>query len=112
VTVTITTRNTLAAIAAVFISSFSNGTLYAGPLSFGVVGSPIDLSANVKESLLPGTTIFQDSRPLFGTLPDPVQSAELLHLSTKGVNGSGRSTIISSAFASSLANRTATAGLA
>ena len=55
---------------------------------FGVVGSPIDLSANVSEAILPGGTVFQDSNPLFGTEPDPKQSAELLHISPVGVNPS------------------------
>src|SRR6185437_5743442 len=95
-------RNTLAALVAALISVFSSGTLDAGTLQFGVVASPIDLSANVSESILPGGKVFQDSQPLFGTAPDPKQSAQLLHLSDTGVNASGRSTNISSAFASSL----------
>jgi hypothetical protein len=55
----------------------------------------------VQEAILPGGTVFQDSRPLFDTAPDLKQSAELLHVSAKGVNTSGRSTV-SGAFASSL----------
>lgn len=82
----------------------------AGPLQFGVVGSPIDLSANVSEAILPGGTIFQDSAPLFGTSPDPKQSAELLHLSSAGVNPSSRSTV-SGAFASSLAESDGNGGV-
>jgi hypothetical protein len=75
------------------------------------VGSPIDLSANVSEAILPGGTVFQDSKPLFGTTPDPRQSAELLHLSEKGVNASERSTDISGAFASSLAESNGNGGV-
>src|SRR5215469_4244716 len=104
-------RSALAAVTAGLISLFSGGTLYAGPLQFGVVGSPIDLSANVQEAILPGSTVFQDSKPLFGTEPDPKQSAELLHLSDKGVNASGRSTSISNAFASSLAESNGSGGV-
>jgi len=107
----ITNCNTLAVVAAALISVFCSGALIASPLLFGVVGSPIDLSANVKESILPGGTVFQDSKPLFGTSPDPKQSTELLHRSEKGVNASGRSTNISDAFASSLAESDGNGGV-
>ena len=80
-------RNALAALMAALISVFSSGTLYAG-----TVAPTVDLSANVIESILPGGTVFHDSKPLFGTTIDPLQSAELLHLSDTGVNASGRST--------------------
>src|SRR5262249_15685646 len=83
-------RSALGVLAA---SMFAGAAVaHAGPIQFGVVGSAIDLSANVSEAILPGGTVFQDSRPLLGTEPDPNQSAELLHLSDKGLNGSGRST--------------------
>ena len=104
-------HNALAAFAATLVSIFSGESLYADTLQFGVVGSPIDLSANVSESILPGGSVFQDSKPLFGTAPDPKQSAELLHLSEKGVNASGRSTNISGAFASSLAESNGNGGV-
>ena len=77
---------------------------------FGVVGSPIDLSANVSEAILPGGTVFQDSKPLFGTEPDPKQSAELLHISSVGFNPSARSSV-SGAFASSLAESDGNGGV-
>ncbi|HWB86353.1 MAG TPA: PEP-CTERM sorting domain-containing protein [Bryobacteraceae bacterium] len=109
--VVLTNRNALAVVTAAVIAVFSSGTLHAGPLMFGVVGSPIDLSANVSESILPGDPIFQDSMPIFGTEPDPKQSAELLHISGTGVNGSGRSTNISDAFASSLAESDGNGGV-
>ncbi|HEV8414898.1 MAG TPA: hypothetical protein VGQ49_14990 [Bryobacteraceae bacterium] len=99
-------RHVLAALIAAPISVFSHGTLYADSL----VGT-VDLSANVRESLLPGGTVFHDAKPLFDTTPDPKQSAELLHLSATGVNGSGRSTNISSAFASSLAESDGNGGV-
>jgi hypothetical protein len=60
----------------------ANASAYADT-DFGVVGSPIDLSANVSEAILPGGTVFQNSSPLFGTEPDPKQSAELLHISSE-----------------------------
>jgi len=89
----------------------SAGYLNAGTLQFGVVGSAIDLSANVSEAIVPGSTIFQESQPLFGTAPDPKHSAELLHISSVGVNASGRSTNISGAFASSLAESDGNGGV-
>jgi hypothetical protein len=104
-------RKALAHLAASFLFLFSSGTLYSAPLLFGVVGSPIDLSANVSEAILPGATVFQDSKPVFGAEPDPKQSAELLHLSEVGVNASGRSTGISDAFASSLAESDGNGGV-
>jgi hypothetical protein len=89
----------------------SSRALYADNLQFGVVGSPIDLSANVTETILPGgVKVFQDSKPLFGTGPDPKQSAELLHHSNTGVNPSPRSKI-SDAFASSLAESNGNGGV-
>ena len=60
---------------------------------------------------MPGGTVFHDSKPLFGTTIDPLQSAELLHLSDTGVNASGRSTNISGAFASSLAESDGNGGV-
>jgi hypothetical protein len=104
-------RNARTALIAALISVSSNGTLCADTLQFGVVGSPIDLSANVSEAILPGGTVFQDAKPLFGTTPDPKQSAELLHLSEKGVNASRRSTNILGAFASSLAESNGNGGV-
>jgi len=89
---------------------FSVGILTASTLQFGVVGSAIDLSANVSEAILPGGTIFQQSDPLFGTAPDPKQSAELLHNSSTGVNPSERSTV-RGAFASSLAESDGNGGV-
>jgi hypothetical protein len=63
--------------------------------AFGVIGSPIDLSANVSEAILPGGKVFR-------TEPVPKQSGELLHISPVGVNPSDHSKL-SGAFASSLA---------
>ncbi|HEY7387665.1 MAG TPA: hypothetical protein VH640_04105 [Bryobacteraceae bacterium] len=102
--------NAFAAFAAVSLSLFAGGPGYADTLQFGVIGSPIDLSANVSESILPGGMIFQESKPLFGTAPDPKQSAELLHLSSTGVNPSTRSKV-SGAFASSLAESNGNGGV-
>jgi hypothetical protein len=99
----------LITLTATLVSVFSLRTSYAD--QFGVVGSPIDLSANVSEAILPHATIFQDSKPVFGAAPDPKQSAELLHLSDTGVNGSGRSTGINGAFSSSLAESNGNGGV-
>jgi hypothetical protein len=106
-------RNGLAALTAVLISAPSSGVLYASSLQFGVVGSPIDMSANVSEAILPGANgnVFQKSMPLFGTEPGPKQSTQLLHLSSVGVNASRRSTNISDAFASSLAESDGNGGV-
>jgi hypothetical protein len=93
-------RNGLAVLTGVLISAFSRGTMHAS--TFGVFGFPVDLSANTKETLLPGgTVVFQHSSPLFDTVEG--ESVEILDPSSVGVNASGRSTNISSAFASSLA---------
>jgi hypothetical protein len=74
---------------------------HASTLPFGVFGFPLDISASAKETLLPsGTIVFQDSQPLFDAVQG--ESVELLDKSTTGVNGSGRSTNIHEAFASSL----------
>jgi hypothetical protein len=100
-----------AAFIVAVISAFSPESLYADDLQFGVVGSPIDISANVTESIQPGNNkVFQDSRPVFGTQRDPKQSAELLHLSSTGVNPSDHSKI-SGAFASSLAESNGNGGV-
>ena len=74
-------RYALAAATAALISAFTGTTLRADTtLSFGVVGSPIDLSSNVSEAILPGANgnVFQNSNPLFGTEPNPNQTSELL----------------------------------
>jgi hypothetical protein len=94
-------RKVLAALIAVF----SSASLYAGTIL------TVDLSANVIESILPGGTVFHDSKPLFGTSIDPVQSTELLHISDTGVNASGRSLNIPGAFASSLASSDGNGGV-
>src|SRR5215469_6438785 len=102
-------RNAFAALAAFLLSVVSLRTSYAD--NFGVVGSLIDLSANVSESILPGDKLFEQSNPVFGTAPDPKQSAELLHISDTGVNASGRSKNINGAFASSLAESNGNGGV-
>ena len=99
-------RKTLAPLFATYISLSLGGALHADTVSI-----PVDISANVSESNLPGGTVFHDSKPLFGTTADPVQSAELLHLSDKGVNASGRSTNIGGAFSSSLAESNGNGGV-
>jgi len=99
-------RNAVAVLIAALSSVFCSGTLYAD----GVL-TPVDISANVIESTVPGGTVFHDSKPLVGVTADPLQSAELLHVSNTGVNASGRSTNISGAFASSLAESDGNGGV-
>src|SRR5215467_6884291 len=65
-------RKAVAGLFAAFIPGFSSGTLYAD-----TVLTPVDLSANVIESVLSGT-VFHDSKPLFGATIDPLQTTELL----------------------------------
>jgi hypothetical protein len=97
-------RYALAAAAAALFSAITSTTLCASTLAFGVIGSPIDLSSNVSEAILPGANgnVFQNSLPLFGTDRDPKQSSELLHVSPVGFNPSSHSKV-PGAFASSLA---------
>lgn len=104
-------RKAFTFLMAALTSVFSGGPVYADTLGFGVDGHPIDLSANVRDSILPGGTVAQDSKPLFGTTSEPNQSAELLYLSPTGVNASGRSTNISAAFASALAESNGNGGV-
>ncbi len=101
-------HNGLAGVMAVLISAISSGAAHAS--TFGVFGFEVDMSANVKESLLPsGAVLFQNSLPLLNTVEG--ESAELLHFSSTGVNASGRSTNISGAFASSLAEANGNGGV-
>jgi hypothetical protein len=76
-----------------------------------IVGAPIDLSAFVHEGLLPGGTIFEDTHSVTGAFTTPKQSAEYLYLASKGQNLSGRSTNITGAFASSLAESDGNGGV-
>src|SRR5262249_8427322 len=76
-----------------------------------IVGAPIDLSAFVHEALLPGGTIFEDTHSVTGALSTPKQTAEYLYPASKGDNLSGRSTNITSAFASSLAESDGNGGV-
>src|SRR5262249_31923167 len=80
-------------------------------LGGGLVGAPIDLSAFVHEGLLPGGTIFEDAHSVTGALTTPKQSAEYLYLASKGENLSGRSTNITGAFASALAESDGNGGV-
>ena len=57
----------IATLFAISISVFFGVSLYAD-----TVAIPVDLSANVIESVLPGGTVFHDSKPLLGTTVEPV----------------------------------------
>src|SRR5262249_42855022 len=105
-------RYALAVATAALITAITTTTLYASTLAFGVIGSPIDLSSNVSEAILPGANgnVFQNSLPIFGTEPNPKQSSELLHVSSVGVNPSSHSNV-SGAFASSLAESDGNGGV-
>lgn len=72
---------------------------HADPLA--VTGLPIDLNVNVQERSNPGGTVYTNTQPVTGAFTDPKQSAELLY-TTRGSNFSGRSTTITSSFASAL----------
>src|SRR5262252_9488697 len=74
-----------------------------GVLAGEIVGAPIDLSAFVQEAVIPGATIFEDTHSVTGAFTTPTQSVENFHTASKGENLSGRSTNITGAFASSLA---------
>jgi len=77
-----------------------------------IVGSPIDLTASVHEAIQPGnTTVFDDAHSVLGATTDPKESAEYLYIPSKGENLSGRSTNITSAFASSLAESDGNGGV-
>jgi PEP-CTERM motif-containing protein len=76
-----------------------------------IVGSPIDLTASVHEAFIPGGTVFDDANTVTGALTDPKQSAEYLYFPSKGENLSGRSTNITGAFASSLAESDGNGGV-
>jgi hypothetical protein len=76
-----------------------------------IVGAPIDLSAHVREALLPGATLFDDTQTVTSALTIPKQSATNFHLADKGENLSGRSTQITGAFASSLAESDGNGGV-
>jgi hypothetical protein len=71
---------------------------------------PTNLSARVTESLN-NTALFDQSRTVNGTEPDPLQRTELLHLSILGGNGSGRSTQITQAFGSASAQSDKSGGV-
>ena len=67
----------------------------------GVTLGPLTASAAVHEALLPSPTIFDDEHTFFQ--PGPTDRAEYLYLASQGQNASGRSTNITGAFASALA---------
>jgi hypothetical protein len=94
-------------VANLLASALAAGQAMAGE----IVGAPIDLSAFVHEGLQPGATIFEDTHSVVGAFTTPKQSAEDLHLASKGENLSGRSTNIDSAFASSLAESDGNGGV-
>src|SRR5262249_42989145 len=77
-----------------------------------IVGSPIDLTASVHEAIQPGNnTIFDDTHSVLGATTDPKQSVDYLYFPSKGENLSGRSTNITGAFASSLAESDGNGGV-
>ena len=94
------------------------GALLAAALLWGqgahageIVGAPIDLSAFVQEAVIPGATIFEDTHSVTGAFTTPTQSVENFHTASKGENLSGRSTNITGAFASSLAESNGNGGV-
>lgn len=95
-------------VASLFVA-FSGGAL-ADPPS-GVVGSALDLIAQVRDVHNPGGTVFSDNHSVVGATPDPKQSAEYLYLAPLGSNFSGHSTNIDPAFASALAESDGNGGV-
>ena len=75
----------------------------------GITLGPLTASAAVHEALLPGPTIFDDEHTFFE--PGPADRAEYLYLASQGLNASGRSTSITSAFASASAQGNYTGGV-
>src|SRR5262249_24668076 len=100
-------RRPVALAACLAVALVAGQTVRAG----SIVGAPIDLSAFVQEALLPGGTIFADTHSVTGALTTPKQSAQYLYLATKGENLSGRSTNITGAFASALAESDGNGGV-
>jgi hypothetical protein len=99
----------LAAIASCTL--FVIGSPARADTAFGVAGSPIDLIAQVHDAHNPGGTVFSDNQTVVGATPSPKQSAEYLYLAPIGQNLSGRSTNITRAFASSLAESDGNGGV-
>ncbi len=83
--------------------------------SFGaratIIGAPIDLSATVHEGLIPGGTIHDNTQSVSGVPTTPVQSVENLYTVSRGQNFSGRSTNVTTGFASSLASSDGNGGV-
>jgi hypothetical protein len=75
----------------------------------GITLGPLTASAAVHEALLPGATIFDDEHTFFQ--PGPADRTEYLYLASQGLNASGRSTSIKSAFASASAQGNYTGGV-
>jgi hypothetical protein len=89
----------------------SAATCAADPI-FGVIDGPLDLLAAVTQATNPGGTVFSDGMHATGTLGGAKQTAEYLYLAPAlGINLSGRSPNISSAFASSLAESDGNGGV-
>ena len=91
---------------------FCGALLWGQSVTAGeIVGAPIDLSAFVHEAVIPGATIFEDTHTVTGAFTTPTQSAEYFYSASKGENLSGRSTNITGAFASSLAESNGNGGV-
>src|SRR5579871_1028565 len=74
-----------------------------------IVGAPVDLSASVHEGLLSGPTIFEDSHSVIGAEPTLTQSAEYLHIASRGDDTTNRH--LGGAFASALAQSNGNGGV-
>jgi hypothetical protein len=95
----------------VLVGLLPAGLVASQPVHADIVPTTIDLSAFVHEALLPGGTIFEDTDEVTAAGTTPLQSVELLHLASKGENLSGRSTNITGAFASALAQSDGSGGV-
>jgi hypothetical protein len=77
----------------------------------GFSSSPVDLSARVQDIHNPGGTVFDDHHDVGGAFAVPKQSAEYMYHAPVGLNISGRSRNIQSAFASALAESDGNGGV-
>lgn len=102
---------TRAATATLVVAALALAEVALAQGSSEIVGAPIDLTASVHEATLPGGSIFDDAHMIQDAVTDPKQSAEYLYLASKGLNLSGRSTNITGAFASALAESDGNGGV-
>jgi hypothetical protein len=100
-------RHTHIAVSACVAVSLMAGNAMGG----GLLATPPEMTAFVHEGLVPGGTIFEDTHSATPSPGTPIATAQYLYLASLGDNLSGRSTQISRAFASSLAQNNGNGGV-